>query len=220
MRIILLGPPGAGKGTQAKRIEEEFGIPQLATGDILRLAIREGTEWGKRAEPFVREGQLVPDEVVIGVVKERLSRDDVRRGFILDGFPRTLRQAEALEEMLKELCMAIDAVLYFDIPAEELVRRLSARRVCENCQTPYNLISSPPRSDEVCDRCGGKLVQRPDDTPEVIRKRLAVYEEQTRPLVEFYARKGLLVTVPASGSIEETYARVKELLARKLHGNG
>lgn len=215
MRIILLGPPGAGKGTQAKKIEEEFGIPQLATGDIIRLAIKEGTEWGKRAEPFVREGQLVPDEVVIGIVKERLSRDDVRNGFILDGFPRTLKQAEALEAMLQDLGMAIDVVLYFDIPAEELVRRLSARRVCESCQTPYNLISSPPKNDEVCDRCGGKLVQRSDDTPEVIRKRLAVYEEQTKPLVEFYRRKGLLRVVPSSGTIKEIYAQVKAVLGKK-----
>ncbi|MCS7242066.1 MAG: adenylate kinase [Candidatus Caldatribacterium sp.] len=215
MRIILLGPPGAGKGTQAKRIEEEFGIPQLATGDIIRLAIKEGTEWGRKAESFVREGQLVPDEVVIGIVKDRLSRDDVRRGFILDGFPRTLKQAEALEEMLQELGITIDAVLYFDIPAEELVRRLSARRVCENCQAPYNLISSPPHNDEICDRCGGKLVQRPDDAPEVIRKRLAVYEEQTKPLVEFYAKRGLLRVVPSSGTIEETYAQVKAILTRK-----
>lgn len=215
MRIILLGPPGAGKGTQAKKIEEEFGIPQLATGDIIRLAIKEGTEWGKRAEPFVREGQLVPDEVVIGIVKERLSRDDVRNGFILDGFPRTLKQAEALETMLQDLGIAIDAVLYFDVPTEELVRRLSARRVCESCQTPYNLISSPPKNDEVCDRCGGKLVQRPDDTPEVIRKRLAVYEEQTKPLVEFYKRKGLLRVVPSSGTIEEIYVQVKAVLGKK-----
>ncbi|MEN3203254.1 MAG: adenylate kinase [Atribacterota bacterium] len=215
MRIILLGPPGAGKGTQAKKIEEEFGIPQLATGDIIRLAIKEGTEWGKRAEPFVREGQLVPDEVVIGIVKERLSRDDVRNGFILDGFPRTLKQAEALEAMLQDLGIAIDVVLYFDIPAEELVRRLSARRVCESCQTPYNLISSPPKNDEICDRCGGKLVQRPDDTPEVIRKRLAVYEEQTKPLVEFYSRKSLLHVVPSSGTIEEIYAQVKAILGKK-----
>lgn len=212
MRIVLLGPPGAGKGTQAKKLEEEFGIPQLATGDIIRLALKEGTEWGKRAEPFVREGKLVPDEVVIGIVKERLLRDDVRKGFILDGFPRTLKQAEALEAMLQELGVAIDAVLYFDIPEEELVRRLSARRVCENCQTPYNLISSPPRNDEICDRCGGKLVQRPDDTPEVIRKRLAVYEEQTKPLVEFYRKRGLLKVIPSSGTIEETYVQVKRAL--------
>ncbi len=220
MRIILLGPPGAGKGTQAKKIEEEFGIPQLATGDIIRLAMKEGTAWGKKAEAFVREGQLVPDEVVIGIVRERLSQDDVRQGFILDGFPRTLKQAEALEEMLKDLGVSLDAVLYFDIPEEELVRRLSARRVCENCQAPYNLISSPPRHDEVCDRCGGRLVQRPDDTPEVIRKRLAVYEEQTKPLVDFYREKGLLVVIPSSGTIEETYARVKAVLSAKQSSNG
>lgn len=220
MRIILLGPPGAGKGTQAKRIEEEFDIPQLATGDIIRLAIKEGTEWGKKAEPFVREGRLVPDEVVIGIVRERLSRDDVRRGFILDGFPRTLKQAEALDDILRDLGIRVDAVLYFDIPLEELVRRLSARRVCESCQTPYNLLSHPPRSDEVCDRCGGKLVQRPDDTPEVIRKRLAVYEEQTRPLVDFYIRKGLLVTIPASGSIEEIYVYIREALKERIPSNG
>jgi adenylate kinase len=214
MRIILLGPPGAGKGTQAKMMEKDFGIPQLSTGDIIRLAIQNQTEWGRKAEEFVKAGKLVPDEVVIGIVKEKLSGKDLANGFILDGFPRTLPQAEALEEMLRELGIQIDAVLYFQMDSDEIVRRLSARRICEKCQTPYNLLSKPPKNDEICDQCGGKVIQRPDDRPEVVRERLRVYEEQTSPLVEFYSRKGLLRVIPSNGSIEEVYERVKEVLKR------
>jgi adenylate kinase len=214
MRIILLGPPGAGKGTQAKMMERDFGIPQLSTGDIIRLAIQNQTEWGRKAEEFVKAGKLVPDEVVIGIVKEKLSGKDLANGFILDGFPRTLPQAEALEEMLWELGIQIDAVLYFQMDSDEIVRRLSARRICEKCQTPYNLLSKPPKNDEICDQCGGKVIQRPDDRPEVVRERLRVYEEQTSPLVEFYSRKGLLRVIPSNGSIEEVYERVKEVLKR------
>lgn len=214
MRIILLGPPGAGKGTQAKMMERDFGIPQLSTGDIIRLAIQNQTEWGRKAEEFVKAGKLVPDEVVIGIVKEKLSGKDLANGFILDGFPRTLPQAEALEEMLWELGIQIDAVLYFQVDSDEIVRRLSARRICEKCQTPYNLLSKPPKNDEICDQCGGKVIQRPDDRPEVVRERLRVYEEQTSPLVEFYSRKGLLRVIPSNGSIEEVYERVKEVLKR------
>jgi len=214
MRIILLGPPGAGKGTQAKMMERDFGIPQLSTGDIIRLAIQNQTEWGRKAEEFVKAGKLVPDEVVIGIVKEKLSGKDLANGFILDGFPRTLPQAEALEEMLRELGIQIDAVLYFQMDSDEIVRRLSARRICEKCQTPYNLLSKPPKNDEICDQCGGKVIQRPDDRPEVVRERLRVYEEQTSPLVEFYSRKGLLRVIPSNGSIEEVYERVKEVLKR------
>jgi len=214
MRIILLGPPGAGKGTQAKMMEKDFGIPQLSTGDIIRLAIQNQTEWGRKAEEFVKAGKLVPDEVVIGIVKEKLSGKDLANGFILDGFPRTLPQAEALEEMLRELGIQIDAVLYFQVDSDEIVRRLSARRICEKCQTPYNLLSKPAKNDEICDQCGGKVIQRPDDRPEVVRERLRVYEEQTSPLVEFYSRKGLLRVIPSNGSIEEVYERVKEVLKR------
>ena len=214
MRIILLGPPGAGKGTQAKMMERDFGIPQLSTGDIIRLAIQNQTEWGRKAEEFVKAGKLVPDEVVIGIVREKLSGKDLANGFILDGFPRTLPQAEALEEMLRELGIQIDAVLYFQMDSDEIVRRLSARRICEKCQTPYNLLSKPPKNDEICDQCGGKVIQRPDDRPEVVRERLRVYEEQTSPLVEFYSRKGLLKVIPSNGSIEEVYERVKEVLKR------
>ncbi len=212
MRIILLGPPGAGKGTQAKMIERDFGIPQLSTGDIIRLAIQNQTEWGKKAEAFVKEGKLVPDDVVIGIVKEKLTQGDLASRFILDGFPRTLAQAEALEKMLEELHVNIDMVLYFHMDAEEIVNRLSARRICEQCQTPYNLLSKPPARDEICDVCGGKVIQRADDRPEVIRQRLKVYQEQTEPLIEFYKRKQLLRVVPSSGTIEEVYAQVKELL--------
>jgi adenylate kinase len=195
-------------------MEKDFGIPQLSTGDIIRLAIQNQTEWGRKAEEFVKAGKLVPDEVVIGIVKEKLSGKDLANGFILDGFPRTLPQAEALEEMLRELGIQIDAVLYFQVDSDEIVRRLSARRICEKCQTPYNLLSKPPKNDEICDQCGGKVIQRPDDRPEVVRERLRVYEEQTSPLVEFYSRKGLLRVIPSNGSIEEVYERVKEVLKR------
>ncbi len=213
MRIILLGPPGAGKGTHASRIEKDFGVVQVSTGDMIRSAIKNKTDMGKKANEYVQAGKLVPDDIVIGIVKERLLQDDVKDSFMLDGFPRTLEQAKALENILEEWGMHLDAVLYFDVNSDEVVRRLSSRRVCENCQATYNLISMPPRQEGVCDHCGGKLIQRTDDRPEVIKQRLETYEEQTRPLVEFYESKGLLHRVVSMGSIEDVAERVKEFLA-------
>lgn len=213
MRIILLGPPGAGKGTHASRIEKEFGTVQVATGDMIRSAMKSKTELGKKADAYVRAGKLVPDEVVIGIVQERLSQDDVRDSFMLDGFPRTLEQAQALDAILEESGRRLDAVLYFDVEDAELIRRLSSRRVCEDCSTTYNIISMPPLEEGICDRCGGKLIQRSDDTPEVIRQRLRTYEEQTKPLVDFYEKKGILHRISSTGNLEEITRRVKAVLA-------
>lgn len=218
LRIVLLGPPGAGKGTQAKMMEKDLGVSTLSTGDIIRLAIKNQTPWGKKAEEFVKSGRLVPDDVVIGIVKEKIDQDNLWSGFILDGFPRTIKQAEVLEEMLKEKGLSLDVVLYFAVDKEEVIKRLSSRRVCENCQTPYNLLSNPPQRDELCDRCGGKLIQRDDDKPEVIRKRLETYEEETKPLIDFYEERNLLRVIPSSAPIEEVYDRVKEALKEVAAG--
>ncbi|HPZ81536.1 MAG TPA: nucleoside monophosphate kinase, partial [Candidatus Atribacteria bacterium] len=168
--------------------------------------------WEKKAEKFVESGGLVPDEVVIGIVKEKIDQDDLWSGFILDGFPRTIKQAEALEEMLEERNLSLDAVLYFAVDKEEVIKRLSSRRVCENCQATYNLLSNPPLQEGICDRCGGKLVQRDDDKPEVIRQRLETYEKETKPLIDFYEKRNLLYVIPSNGPIEEVYNKVKEVL--------
>lgn len=212
MRIVFLGPPGAGKGTQAKMAEKDFGLLHIATGDIIREAIKNQTEWGKKAEEYVKAGLLVPDEVVIGIMEEKLLQDEVKKGFILDGFPRTLAQAGALDKILEKAGSPLDAVIYFNVDRQEVIRRLSARRICEKCQTPYNLISKPPKNDLICDICGGKLIQRPDDNEEVIAQRLETYEEQTRPLINFYRSKGLLREVVSRGGIEAVYQVVKSLL--------
>ena len=212
MFMVLLGPPGAGKGTQAKKIEEQYQIPQISTGDIIRLAIQNKTEWGKKAEEYVRSGELVPDDVVIGIIRERLSQDAYWNGFMLDGFPRNLKQAEALNQLLKELGIHLDIVLYFDVDRKEVIERLSARRICEKCQTPYNMVSKPPKKDEICDLCGGRVVQRPDDRPEVIMNRLETYENQTKPLIEFYRSEGILQVVVSQGSIDDVFQKVRQIL--------
>ncbi|BER92798.1 MAG: adenylate kinase [Candidatus Atribacteria bacterium] len=212
MRIVFLGPPGAGKGTQAKMVERDFGLVHIATGDIIREAIKNQTDWGKKAEEYVKAGLLVPDEVVIGIMEEKLLQDEVKRGFILDGFPRTLAQAKALDKILEKASSPLDIVIYFNVDPQEVIRRLSARRICEKCQTPYNLISKPPKRDQVCDVCGGRLIQRPDDKEEVIAQRLKTYEEQTQPLIDFYRSKGILKEVVSRGGIEAVYQSVKSLL--------
>jgi adenylate kinase len=212
MYMVLLGPPGAGKGTQAKKIEETYHISQVSTGDIIRLAIQSKTEWGKKAEEYVRSGELVPDDVVIGIIKERLAQDTYKKGFMLDGFPRNLKQAETLEKILKELGIELNVVLYFDVDRNEVVQRLSARRICEQCQISYNMVSKPPKKDEICDVCGGRLIQRPDDRPEVILNRLDTYEKQTKPLIEFYDKKGLLKVIVSHGSIDDVSQEVQKVL--------
>ncbi len=208
MRLVLFGPPGAGKGTQAAAVKERFGIPHISTGDMLREAIAAGTPVGARAKVIVETGGLVQDEVVGEVVAERLSRPDARKGFLLDGFPRTLRQAEILAVVLEARKEPLDHVVKLSLSDDEVVRRLSGRRTCGACGAPFHVALSPPRRQGVCDACGGALKQRDDDREDVIRNRLSVYEAQTAPLAAHYAAKGLLREVDGSGSVEEVRRRV------------
>jgi adenylate kinase len=202
VRLVFLGPPGAGKGTQARQLSREWQVPQVATGDMLREAVAVGTPLGLRAKRIMDEGALVPDDVIVGLIGERLRQPDAAGGFILDGFPRTLGQAEALDRLLKDLGQTLDGVLYFRVPELELVRRLSGRRICRQCQTAYHVVSAPPARPGVCDRCGGDLYQRDDDSETTVRTRLQVYERQTVPLLEYYGDRGLLATIDGEGSID------------------
>ncbi len=208
MRLVLLGAPGAGKGTQAKRLVEKYRIPQISTGDILRKAVADGTPLGKEAKSYMDKGELVPDSVVIGLVKERLGQDDCKNGYILDGFPRNTSQAEALDNVLSDMKVPLDFALSIDIKKDELIKRLTGRRTCKNCQQMYNIYFSPPKKDGVCDKCGGELYQRDDDKEETIRKRLEVYEASTAPLIDYYRNKGILRSVDGRGSIEEIFNRI------------
>jgi len=209
MRVIFLGAPGVGKGTQAQRLAVQEAIPQVSTGAILREAVQQGTPLGREAQRFMDAGQLVPDEVVIGIVREKLTSPDCARGYLLDGFPRTVVQAEAFDQMLKDTgSPGIEHVISFEVPAPELVRRLSGRRQCPTCQTIYHVDSAPPTRAGQCDRCGSALVLRTDDAPETVAVRRQVYEEQTRPLVEYYQKRGLLRRVDAAASIEQVYERL------------
>ena len=203
-RIVFLGPPGAGKGTQAAGLARSLGIPHLSTGDLLRSAVATGTPLGREAEGFMKAGRLVPDDLVLRVLRERLERPDASGGFLLDGFPRTVAQAEALDRIAP-----IDRVVSFEIAPAVLVRRLSERRVCPQCQSVYNLASQPPKAPGRCDREGAELVQRPDDRPEAIQVRLDVYAKQTAPLIEFYGARGALRPIDASGTPAEVGARVR-----------
>ena len=200
MNIILLGAPGAGKGTQAEILCKKLGIPTISTGNILRAAIKDGTPTGMKAKSFIDAGQLVPDEVIIGIVSERLAQADCAGGYILDGVPRTIAQAEALERS----GIAFDAVVSIEISEDEILRRMGGRRVCEACGSSYNVDAVPPRVPGICDNCGGKLIQRKDDTPETVRERLKVYHTETEPLVDFYAQLGLLRPVQSADTKEGT----------------
>jgi len=213
VRIILLGPPGSGKGTQAELLSKKYGIPHIAMGDILREEVARGTSLGKKVNVYMSRGELVPDEIVIEVLKERIKKPDCKNGFILDGFPRTLNQAKALDTMLDELGFRIDAVVYIDVPDEEIVRRLSLRRTCRVCGRVYNLHYNPPKQDGKCDVCGGELFIRDDDKPEVIRNRLKVYNEQTRPLVSYYEESKLLVRVDGANSIDNVFQQIVKKLS-------
>ena len=208
MKLILLGAPGAGKGTQAEILCRKLGIPSISTGNILRAAIKDGTPTGVQAKKYIDAGQLVPDEVIIGIVNERLSQDDCAKGYILDGVPRTIAQAEALEKA----GIQFDAVVSIEISEDEILRRMSGRRVCEACGSSYNVEAVPPRVEGVCDNCGGKLIQRKDDTPETVRERLKVYHTETEPLVGFYAQRGLLRNVAVNGTKEETAQAILAVL--------
>lgn len=212
MNIILLGAPGSGKGTQSKFLQERFSIPQISTGDMLRAAKQARTPLGLEAEKFMNSGKLVPDEVVIGLIRERLGAKDSQQGFILDGFPRTVGQAEALEKMLQGMSRKIDSVLNLEVEEDELLRRLSGRRTCERCGTGFHLQFSPPQAEGICDACGGRLIQREDDQENTIRRRLKVYRDQTAPLVEYYARQGLLEPIRGTGSTDEIARRLVDFL--------
>lgn len=206
MNLILMGPPGAGKGTQAVRLHEKLGIPHLSAGDMLREHVKLETELGRKAKAIMARGELVPDSLVSEMVGKRLAQPDVKRGFLLDGYPRNLSQALTLDEILSSLAQGIDQVLALRVAQEELVRRLTGRRVCGQCGAGYHLVSQPPRQPERCDRCGGELAQRPDDREEVVRERLRVYEEQTRPLLDHYRQLGLLSELEGTGSPESITA--------------
>ena len=211
MKLILLGAPGAGKGTQAEILCKKLGIPSISTGNILRAAIKDGTPTGLKAKSYIDAGKLVPDEVIIGIVNERLSQDDCAKGYILDGVPRTIAQAEALEKA----GIQFDAVVSIEISEDEILRRMSGRRVCEACGSSYNVEALPPRVEGICDNCGGKLIQRKDDTPETVRERLKVYHTETEPLVGFYAQRGLLKSVAVNGTKEATAQAILAALGMK-----
>jgi adenylate kinase len=202
MRVAFLGPPGAGKGTQARELAREWGVPHLATGDMLREALAAGTRLGLEAKRYMDQGALVPDDVIIGLMGERLAAADASKGFILDGFPRTIGQAEALAKLLAGAGQTLERVIFFDVPEPELLRRLTGRRICRRCQTAYHLVSAPPKRPGVCDKCGGKLYQREDDGEKTARNRLEVYAKQTAPLLDHYRAGGRLVTVRGEGPIE------------------
>ncbi|HCB4375150.1 TPA: adenylate kinase, partial [Salmonella enterica] len=203
MNIILMGLPGAGKGTQASEIVKKFPIPHISTGDMFRKAIKDETDLGKEAKSYMDRGELVPDEVTVGIVKERISEDDAKKGFLLDGFPRTIDQAESLNQIMSELDREIDAVINIEVPEEELMNRLTGRRICEKCGTTYHLVFNPPKVDGICDIDGGKLYQREDDNPETVSNRLSVNVKQSKPILEYYNNKGVLKNIDGSKDIDE-----------------
>ena len=215
MRLVLLGAPGAGKGTQAKKLTEKYRIPQISTGDILRKAVADGTPLGKEAKVIMDKGELVPDKIVLGLVEERVKQNDCKNGYILDGFPRNTAQAEALDKLLNDLRMPLDSALSVDVPKEDLMKRLTGRRTCKNCQQMYNVFYSTPKKDGVCDKCGGELFQRDDDKEATIKKRLDVYDAQTAPLINYYKERGILKTVQGIGSIDEIFKNVCTILESK-----
>ena len=216
MRLVLLGAPGAGKGTQAKKIIEKYPMPQISTGDLLRAAVAAGTALGKEAKAVMDKGELVPDSVVLGMVEERLKQDDCKNGYILDGFPRNTKQAEALDAMLGKLNMALTAALSVDVPFENLMKRLTGRRTCKACGQMFNVYFNPPKKEGACDKCGGELFQRDDDREETIKKRLDVYSAQTAPLIDYYGKKGILKSVDgATGTIDEIFVKVCSALGLK-----
>ena len=208
MRAVLLGPPGAGKGTQAVRLVEKYGVPQISTGDIFRANIKAGTELGKKAQEYTNSGKLVPDELVCDLVKDRLMQDDCKNGYLLDGFPRTIFQAEQLDKFLEEMGQKLDAVINFEIGNEVLIERLTGRRICKGCGAGYHVVNLPPKVEGVCDKCGGELEQRKDDSRETAENRLSVYEESTAPLIEYYSKTGALKNFNADQDPDVVFAEI------------
>lgn len=210
-RILLLGPPGAGKGTQAAALEQRWGVPHISTGDMLRAEVRQGSELGEKVQRYMEAGELVPDQIMVSMMGERLSQPDAQRGYILDGFPRTVAQAEALGAMLPE-GRGIEAAIDLQVPEEEIIRRLSGRLVCPKCDAIYQVDTRPPKQAGVCDKCGSPLIQREDDRPEAVRRRLEVYRQQTQPLLDYYGRKGMLRAVDGRFGPERTAGVIEEIL--------
>ena len=212
MKIIMLGAPGAGKGTQAKQIAAKYSIPHISTGDIFRANIKNGTELGKKAKEYMDQGALVPDELTCDLVMDRIQEDDCKNGFVLDGFPRTIPQAEALTNALAKIGEKMEYAIDVDVPDENIVNRMGGRRACVNCGATYHLVSIPPKKEGICDTCGSELILRDDDKPETVQKRLTVYHEQTQPLIDYYKGQGILHTVDGTVPMEEVFANIVSLL--------
>ena len=212
MKVIMLGAPGAGKGTQAKKLAAEYSIPHISTGDIFRANIKEGTELGKKAKAYMDAGQLVPDELVCDLVVDRIQQDDCKNGYLLDGFPRTIPQAEALDAAVEKLGEKIDYAVNIDVPDENIINRMSGRRACVGCGATYHVVYNPPKVEDVCDVCGKSLILRDDDKPETVKTRLDVYHAQTQPLIDYYAGRGVLVTVDGTQNMDKVFADIKDIL--------
>ena len=212
MKIIMLGAPGAGKGTQARKIAAKYNIPHISTGDIFRANIKNGTELGKKAKTYMDQGLLVPDELVVDLVVDRVNQDDCANGYVLDGFPRTIPQAEALTEALKKLGQKMDYAIDVDVPDENIVNRMSGRRACVGCGATYHLVYAPTKQEGICDTCGKELILRDDDKPETVQKRLNVYHEQTQPLIDYYTKEGILHKVDGTIDIDEVFGQIVKLL--------
>ena len=212
MKIIMLGAPGAGKGTQAKKIAEKYLIPHISTGDIFRFNIKEGTELGKKAKEYMDQGALVPDELTIGMLMDRIQKDDCKDGYVLDGFPRTIPQAESLREAITDMGQKIDFAINVDVPDENIINRMSGRRACTSCGATYHIVYNKSKVPGICDVCGSELVLRDDDKPETVKKRLAVYHDQTRPLIDYYKEAGVLVNVDGTQELNKVFSDITDIL--------
>ena len=218
MKIIMLGAPGAGKGTQAKKIAEKYQIPHISTGDIFRANIKNGTELGKKAKTYMDQGLLVPDELVCDLVVDRVQQDDCKKGYILDGFPRTIPQAESLDAALSRLGEAVDYAINVEVPDENIVKRMGGRRACVGCGATYHLVYAAPKKEGICDNCGAELILRDDDKPETVQKRLGVYHEQTQPLIDYYTKKGILKEVDGTMDMGDVFKAIVEILGHRDYG--
>ena len=212
MKIIMLGAPGAGKGTQAKMIADKYGVPHVSTGDIFRATIKNGTELGMEAKKYMDQGLLVPDELTVKILLDRVSQPDCKNGYVLDGFPRTIPQAEVLDKALAELGESIDYAIDVDVPDENIVKRMSGRRACVSCGATYHVVHVPPKKEGICDRCGSELILRDDDKPETVKNRLDVYHKQTQPLIDFYTKKGVLKTVDGTVDMQDVFKAIVAIL--------
>lgn len=212
MKIIMLGAPGAGKGTQAKKIAEKYQIPHVSTGDIFRSNIKEGTQLGRKAKEYMDQGALVPDELTIGMLMDRIQQEDCKNGYVLDGFPRTIPQAESLQKAITEMGQKIDFAINVDVPDENIINRMSGRRACISCGATYHIVYNPSKIAGICDVCGSELVLRDDDKPETVKKRLAVYHDQTRPLIDYYKEAGVLVNVDGTQELNKVFSDITDIL--------